>query len=280
MALKDLLAQLPEDFKIKNGETELNRAAILAEFDKEVAPLNTRVTELTSREQELKEQLDAAIAAARLRTDDSKKAETVDPRQQMLDAMKGILGEKDKYDFGDPYSKQLIEEVRNIVKSETSGLSTAQQAELEELKKGNMGLAAMVLMHQMNADFAAHKWPEGYDASKAWSEAIRQGYIDPNTKLPNVARFNRELMAPIEAKTAADKRYEEGIEAGKKLAQEEMRARQTGRGRLGLVPRPGGGAVGGGKQGAAAAPRNLAEAIDQIAISDADIAANTGLRAG
>ena len=280
MALKDLLAQLPEDMKIKVGDKEYARADLLTEYDTDINSVTSSRAELQAKFEQAAAERDAAIAAANIDRGEGKKPDPVDPRQQMLEAMKGLLGEKDQYDFSDPYSKQLFGRLEKMLEEKTSGLSTAQAAELEELKKGNMGLAAMVLMHQMNADFAAHKWPDGYDASKAWSEAIKNGYIDPNTKLPNIARFNRDVMAPIEAKSAAEKARLEGIEEGKKLAAEEFRAKQTGRGRLGLVPRPGGGAIGGGKQGNANAPRNLGEMIDSINVTDADIAANMGLRAG
>jgi hypothetical protein len=281
MAYKDLLAALPPDFKIKVGDKEYDAAAFGSEFESEINPLNTRVTELTAREQQLAAERDAAIAAAALRTNErTEENPPVDPRKQLLDAMKGLVSEQNEYDFSDPYSKQLLGRIAKEIKDATAGVGTSSKSELEELKQGILGIAAMTLEGRMNSDFSRHKWPDGYDASKAWSEAIKNGYVNPTTKLPDIARYNKDVMAPLELKGAADKAREEGIAEGKRLAQEEMRARQTGRGRLGLVPRPGGGAVGGGKQGAAAAPRNLAEAIDQIAISDADIAANTGLRAG
>jgi hypothetical protein len=282
MALKDLLAQLPEDLKIKVGDKELDRAALLAEYDTELNPLNSRVTELTAREKQLQEERDAAIAAAALRTTDDtdRNKKQPDTKSALLQAMKELVSGESEYDFSDPYSKQLLGRIQKMLKDETGGLSTTQQAALDELKQGVMGIAAMTLMQQMNSDFARHKWPDGYDASKAWSEAIKNGYVNPATKLPDIARFNKDVMAPIEAKTAADKAREEGIAEGKRLAQEEMRARQTGRGRLGLVPRPGAGAIGTGKTGTASAPRNLGEAIDAISITDADIAANTGLRVG
>jgi hypothetical protein len=282
MALKDLLAQLPEDMKIKVGDKEFDRAALLTEFETEITPLNSRVTELTTREQQLKEQLDAAVAAANLRTnephDDGKKPDT---KQSLLEAMKELVSGESEYDFNDPYSKQLLGRIGKMLKDETGGVSTGYKSELEELKQGILGIAAMTLEGRMNSDFSRHKWPDGYDASKAWSEAIKNGYVNPTTKLPDIARYNKDVMAPLELKGAAEKARQEGIEEGKKLAQEEMRARQTGRGRLGLVPRPGGGAVPGGKTGAAAkAPTSIAEAIDQIEITDADIAANMGLRVG
>lgn len=282
MPLKDILAAMPEDLKIKVGDNELDRAAVLAELDKEFTPLNTKITELTAAQQQAKEERDAAIAAAALRNDDrgGEHKEPVDTRAQLFDALKDLIGEKEGYDFSDPYSKLLLNRIDKIIEDKTGGVSNSVKSQFEELNKGLLGLIAMTLEQRMNADFARFKWPEGYDPQKAWSEAIKQGYVDPQTKMPNIARFNREVMAPVESKAAADKRYDEGVEAGKKLAAEEFRVRQTGRGRLGLVPRPGSGPMGGEKKGAGAAPRNLAEAIDNIQVTDADITANTGLRAG
>lgn len=280
MAYKDLIAALPPDFKIKVGDKELDIAGIQAELDNEFTPLNSRVTELTAREKQLQEERDAAIAATQIR-DQPPRQEPVDPGAAMLEAMKKLVGEKSEYDYGDPYSAGLLKRVEAIVSGETGKLSTAQKTQLDQLNQGIVGLVAMTLTQQMNSDFARHKWPDGYDPSKAWADAIKQGYVNPVTKLPDLARFNDVVMTPVRSKEATDKARQEGIEEGRKQAAEEQRARQTGRGRLGLVPRPGGGSAGtGGNKGAANAPRSLSEAIDSIVVSDAEIAANTGLRAG
>jgi len=280
MAYKDLLAALPEDFKITVGDKEIDRAALMAEIDNEFGTVNTRVTELTAREKQLAEERDAAIAAATLTRREDKKEAPVDTRQALLEAMKGLVNEGNEYDFSDPYSKQLLARVTKVIEDSTGKATSGLQSMIEQLNQGIMGTAAIALQQQMNSEFRQYKWPEGYDPKRAWAEALKAGYFDPQTKIPDIGRYNEFVMTPVRMKEAADKRYEEGLAAGRASALEEQRALRTNRGRLGLVPRPGGGPLGGGKKGSAKEPQTLAEAIDSIEITDADIAANSGLRAG
>lgn len=281
MTRKELLAALPADFKITVGDKEIDAAAfrneIDTEFDTTAAGIADRDTQLAQAHAER----DAAIAAANLRTAEKTNDKPVDARQALLDAMKGIVSEKDEYDFNDPYSSQLLKRIGKMIGDQTNGISTAQQGALDELKQGVMGIAAMALMQQMNSDFARHKWPDGYDAAKAWSEALHQGYVNPQTKLPDIARFNRDVMAPLELKGAEKAARDEGIAEGRRLAAEEAKQRNVIRGRFNMVPKPGGGSAAGDKKGAATqGPRNLGEAIDAIEISPADIQANMGLKVG
>ncbi len=282
MTRKELLAALPADFKITVGDKEINATDFAREIDTEFDATAAGIADRDTKLAEAQAERDAAIAAANLRNgDQSDKAKPVDTRTALLEAMKGLVNEQSEYDFSDPYSSQLLKRIEKIVTEKTGGISTAQQGALDELKQGVMGIAAMALMQQMNSDFARHKWPEGYDASKAWSEALKQGYINPQTKLPDIARYNAVVMAPLQLKESEAKAREDGIAEGRRLAAEEAKQRNVIRGRFGMVPKPGGGGAPGDKKGAAATgPRNLGEAIDAIDVTPADIAANMGLKVG
>ena len=279
MALKDLLAALPADTVFKVGDKEMSLAdyttAITGEFD----TIGNGRTELEARIKQISDERDAAIAAAALRKEPEREPDTRTPEQIAQDALLALVDKKNQYNFQDPYSTQLLSLIRKELKDAIG--AGASKADLDELKTGVMGTAAMALMLQMNSEFGKYKWPDGYDASKAWGEAIKNGYVNPQTRLPDMGRFNDQVMQPTRLKEAELKAREEGIEEGRRLAREEQRSQQTNRGRLGLVPRPGSGPTGGTKKpGQSDAPRSLGEAIDRIEITDADIAANTGLRVG